>query len=122
MTAEGSAKLPRHGDGLVAEGKPAILVLRLALHDGKEAFLQAQGNRTGLAFAHYNAVHGADGCDLRSRAGEKDFVGDIKQFARDDLLADRVTKLISERDDGIARDAGKDGRGERRGDDLVVAH
>src|SRR5690349_11753862 len=102
--------------------QPAELVFRAAFHDFEVTLLQLASYGTGLAFAHYDAVNGADGRNFRRRSSKEDFIGDVKDLARQHLLDHRNSAFFGELDDGSAGDPRQHGRPERRRIDLSVAH
>src|SRR6185369_3768521 len=102
--------------------KPIVLVGLRAVEDSEELFLQRLRNRSDLSIANLDFVYGANWGDFGGCAGEEDFVADVEHLARDHLLEDRNTKILGQRDDGVAGDARKDGVSERRSHQLALAH
>src|SRR4029077_14827568 len=93
----------RHGS------EPAVAVGLLTAHDGVKLFLDRLGDGANPALADFDLVHGADGSDLRGRAGEEGFVGDVEHFARNHLLDNRDAQVAGDLERRIAGDAGQHG-------------
>src|SRR5215469_4965263 len=68
--------------------QPSMAVALLAAHDGVELLLQCPGDRAHAALADLDPINRTDRRDLRGRAGEEYFVGDVKHLARNHLLND----------------------------------
>src|SRR5690349_18747663 len=102
--------------------EPVKSVGLCAVYDTKEIFLQGLGHRTDLAFADGDLVDGANGGDLGRSAGEEQFVGDVKHFARNHLLDNRDTLVFGDAQYGITRDSGQHRVAQRRGVELALAY
>src|SRR5215203_7362802 len=90
--------------------QPAVTVLDLAVGDPLELRQDAGRDLARAAASHLDAVDGADGGDLRRRAGHEHLVGGVQQAAGDHLLAHRDPEVPGDLDHGVAGDAGQDRR------------
>src|SRR5688572_10323858 len=79
--------LPRRNRRFRYRSQPPVTVCDLSLGDSEILPLDSQRHRTGLSFTHVDAVHAPDRCDLSRGAGEEQFVRDVQEFTRLDLLA-----------------------------------
>ena len=80
------------------------------------------GDGTHLTVGDEDLVDRAKVGDLGGGAGEEGLVADVEHFARERLFDDLDAELLGEGDDGIARDAGEGGVGQRWGVEYSVAH
>ena len=103
--------------------QPAVAVRHLGAHDVHVLFLQAPGDRAGLAAPDRQLVDRPDRRDLRGRPAEERFVGDVEELARHHLSLTSYAEVRAEPHDGIAGDAVQDaGRDRRRVQDVVANH
>src|SRR6187399_1628845 len=79
MSARDDRPRGRHVDIV----EPAVLVLRLALHEAEVGRLQFRRDGSTLAVADLDRIDRADGGDLGRSAREKQFVGHVEHLARD---------------------------------------
>ena len=80
----GDASARRNVDGR----EPVMAVGLRAAGKGEEFVLNAFGDFAARAGTYLDTVDGTDGSDLDCRAAEKNFLGDVKHLARNDLLGD----------------------------------
>src|ERR1017187_7697016 len=102
--------------------EPAVSIHARAINHAEEFFLQPLGDGAPAAGADGDPVDRADRRNFRRRAAEENLVGDVQQFARNDALHYRDARFPGQREDGVARDAGKDASAQRRRVDLTVPH
>ena len=79
----------------------------LARCDVEEGLLDALCDFAALAVPDFDAVNRADGCDLGSRAGEEQLVGDVERGTLDIAFDDWDFQLATNLYDAVARDAGQ---------------
>ena len=99
-----------------------MAVLLFSINNVEELTLQGQRNWSGLFAGNADLVDGLDGRDLRGGAAEENFVGNVEHFAGDHLFRYRDAKVLSQRDQGIARNSGQNGVAQRRRHQLAFAH
>src|ERR1039457_5290862 len=102
--------------------EPAVSIHARAINHVEEFFLQPLGDGAPAAGADGDPVDRADRRNFRRRAAEENLVGDVQQFARNDALHYWDAGFPGQREDGVARDAGKDASAQRRRVDLTVPH
>ncbi len=102
-------------------GQPLGRARAFAGDGGMEGFLDLAGNGAHAPDADGAEVHLADGDALGGRAAHEQLIGDVKLVARNGLLKRFDAQVGAQGQDGMARDAFQDGRGEGC-DDLAVAH
>src|SRR5690606_39171470 len=61
-------------------------IISLTVHNAEEKVLNSLRNRPALAFTHSDLVHLGHRSDLGGCAGEKDFIGDVKRLAGNQML------------------------------------
>src|ERR1700722_6706786 len=91
--ASGGAQ--RHVDGR----EPIVTIFLRAAQNREELILQRFGDRAARSLAHLDPVNGSQRADFRSGSGEENFVGNVKHFAGNQLLANRNFLLFAQCDD-----------------------
>src|SRR5215471_20318821 len=110
-----ASKLTGDGaNGSADRREPVVAIWLRAAGDGKKLFLQLPSDRARNTFANLNVVHGTDGRDFHSGAHKENFIGNVKHFARNDAFFARNLKIFGNLHDGVARNARKYARGQRR--------
>src|SRR6266581_2526335 len=101
-------------DGGAHWREPIVAVGLAAAGDSEEFRLQCECNRAGDALAHLDVIDGTDGRDFDGGANEKNFVGNVEHFARNDRFLDGNVEVLGKLDDGVAGDARQNAGGEWR--------
>src|ERR1700678_4073083 len=86
----------------------------------EEFVLDALGQRTTRAYAYFDPVNRANRRDLHGSAAEENLLGDIKHFARNNLLGDGNIQIAANREYRVASDSGQCRIGKRRRDQRAV--
>src|SRR5579871_75245 len=97
-----------------------MAVFFFATSERKEFFLEFTRDGTGDAFADLNVIHTANRRDFDCGADEEYFIHDVKHFARDDGFLHFNAEILRHFHYCVARDAGENAGGERRGVEHAV--
>src|ERR1700691_1055875 len=85
-----------------------------------EFVLDTLGQRTRRTCANFYPVNRANRRDLHGGAAEENLFGDIKHFARNNLLGDGNIQIAANREYRVASDTGQCRIGKRRSDQRAV--
>src|SRR5260370_25030745 len=107
-------------DGGAHWREPIVAIGLAAAGDAEEFRLQCERNWTCDALADLDVIDGTDGRDFDGGANEKNFVGNVEHFARNDRFLDGDVEVLGKLDDGVAGDARPNAGGDwRRGKKAV---
>src|ERR1017187_2666273 len=104
----GLLSMPTLSHQAVDRREPAVSIHARAINHAEEFLLQPLGDGGPEAGADGDPVDRADRRNFGGRPAEENLVGDVQQFARNDALHYRDARFPGQREDGVARDAGKD--------------
>ena len=112
------------GSRLIYKCQPLVAIRGGAFgqDDLEEFFLQTPGYLTAFSAANRYTIDRTDRADLCCCSSKEKLIGKVKGCTLNDSLFNFDTHFAGDLDDGITRDAGQNGRTQRRGDQLSVIY